>query len=400
MADQVFGQGDFSPENFAAGVVHPQDITGLHYEEHVTFIVRWFRAFYEDPQSEMPYAEKDDPGDSAYRYPWGGPYDAYDEISRHFTGLASDATMQAAVREIEKNGFEWAPSPNHPDQLAAAQEAERGKVHSPEDGEDVTPTDLRDLPLEEQAEFMARWFRALFEDPAELTPHDSSDGGYLYIWGGPYDARDQIGNTFAELASEEAIEAAIKEVQSDGLFEWAPSSRHPDRRSHEARPSLENIRARIAEGVRPQLGDPYELETRQHLQRQIDELRAALEEQAPRHGGMGHNQPPEEMTLEPETVNELIDSTRTMADELATPTPDVSTLAERTGRLERVIAWAAAKLDLTVDAFMKRLGDLAAVGVAGGVVALATGRWQVVWIKLAEVVKSALSWLDTVTLPF
>ena len=31
-----------------------------------------------------------------------------------------------------------------------------------------------------------------FEDPANETPYESSEGGYIYIWGGPYDALEQL----------------------------------------------------------------------------------------------------------------------------------------------------------------------------------------------------------------
>jgi len=33
---------------------------------------------------------------------------------------------------------------------------------------------------------MADWFLANFENPAECTPYESAEGGYQWIWGGPY----------------------------------------------------------------------------------------------------------------------------------------------------------------------------------------------------------------------
>jgi hypothetical protein len=80
------------------------------------------------------------------------------------------------------------------------------------------PDDFTDLSVEEAAEVIKEWFFENFEDPAQMTPYNSADGGYQFIWGGPYDATDVIGNTFAESASEEIIEAAIEAVQSGGMY--------------------------------------------------------------------------------------------------------------------------------------------------------------------------------------
>ena len=45
---------------------------------------------------------------------------------------------------------------------------------------------------------MRDWFLGSYEDPAENTPHDSGEGGYQYIWGGPYDALEEIGGAFGQ----------------------------------------------------------------------------------------------------------------------------------------------------------------------------------------------------------
>ena len=53
----------------------------------------------------------------------------------------------------------------------------------------VTPSRLKRLGKAKQRKYMLYWFRERFEDPVEETPYNSREGGYLYIWGGPYDAR-------------------------------------------------------------------------------------------------------------------------------------------------------------------------------------------------------------------
>jgi hypothetical protein len=54
------------------------------------------------------------------------------------------------------------------------------------------PAALSAADSEEQLRVMEACFRSCYEDSAERTPHDSSEGGYIWIWGGPYSAREQL----------------------------------------------------------------------------------------------------------------------------------------------------------------------------------------------------------------
>ena len=55
--------------------------------------------------------------------------------------------------------------------------------------ETTEPPSLEGLDREARIEAMVEWFGDNFEDPAQETPYESAEGGYIYIWGGPYDAR-------------------------------------------------------------------------------------------------------------------------------------------------------------------------------------------------------------------
>jgi hypothetical protein len=68
---------------------------------------------------------------------------------------------------------------------------------------------------------MKQWFFGRFEDPAENTSHMTSEGGYLWNHGGPYDADDELQNEFHDLAALEIVQEAVEEVQSTGIYEWA-----------------------------------------------------------------------------------------------------------------------------------------------------------------------------------
>jgi len=90
----------------------------LPLAEQVDQIVEWFNTYFEDPQNEMPYADKD--SDDNYQYPWGGPYDAAEQIGDEFSGKATDEAIQAAVEQVTSEGtFDWAPTSQHPDRQAA-----------------------------------------------------------------------------------------------------------------------------------------------------------------------------------------------------------------------------------------------------------------------------------------
>ena len=43
---------------------------------------------------------------------------------------------------------------------------------------------------------LVEWFHERYEDPAERLPYVSAEGGYQWIYGGPYDAREVLGDNF------------------------------------------------------------------------------------------------------------------------------------------------------------------------------------------------------------
>lgn len=85
----------------------------------------WYLTMFEDPQNETPYAPKDSESNSNYVYPWGGPYNARDELFDHFSGIVPDALLNDTVGELENQTgiHEWAPGPKHPDHIRASAES-------------------------------------------------------------------------------------------------------------------------------------------------------------------------------------------------------------------------------------------------------------------------------------
>jgi hypothetical protein len=82
--------------------------------------------------------------------------------------------------------------------------------------------DLRGKSNAVATKLMVEWFSANFEDPAERTPYDSAEGGYIYIWGDPSTAEEELVNAFGDVATEKAIAAAVEELEAQD-WEWVPS---------------------------------------------------------------------------------------------------------------------------------------------------------------------------------
>lgn len=280
------------------------------------------------------------------------------------------------------------------------------RYYSPGDPESyITPSTLKRLSRAKQIEFMVHWFNGLFWDPANDTPHDSGEGGYQYIWGGPYDAHEELGDQFGGVVSDEVIEAAVEEVQSDGILDWAPTSQHPAKKAADEEamaehydeppsPSLDDIRGRLNNGVVPSFGDAYERQEREALRSDIAELREMLAQAIPQHGGMGHNHPPDDTALSVEITVNVTTALDEMDEELAKPEPDVSAVVESAGKLEIALAWIAKKLDKTVDSFMNAIGTAAGVAVGAQLAGVPVAE------KVGQVLNASVQWLDNVTLPF
>jgi hypothetical protein len=135
--------------------------------------------------------------------------------------------------------FEWIPSaftPECPIHKCRIANRVGHNDHLEDDHPELPPEAGRDTPSgfepddawfeqaepEMRYEAMRRWFLSRYCDPANDTPHDSEEGGYLYIHGGPYTADDELYNRFGDICSDEAIREAIDDIESDGIDEWAP----------------------------------------------------------------------------------------------------------------------------------------------------------------------------------
>ena len=370
----------------------------------------WAGRQWADLKDELP----DDEG-------WSVWLDWYED---HLTGRAADEALEFERVTIPNEA--WKQGPAYLNAILQemtthrrdAVNAETGqgvqttppteRYFAPDDPErSVTTEGLKRLGRKTQIAYLVHWFRGMFEDPANETPYESREGGYQYVWGGPYEARDEFDREFGGFVPGEVIDAAVSEVERTGTMNWAPGPNHPNQKArmeeamandHEPPPTtLEDIRDRLAGGVTPQFGDSLEAGCRASLRNEIARLRDLTERDAPVHGGIGHNRPPEHLALSVELTVEVKQTIEEIDAEVAKPAPNVEAVVESTSRLKKVLAWMGDKLDKSVDAFLTKywstLGIAAALGTTG--VALSpVGEW------VGRVFNAALEWLDAVTLAF
>jgi hypothetical protein len=92
----------------------------------------------------------------------------------------------------------------------------------------ITSSNLKQAEPELQKEVMQVWFYSHYEDPVHSCPHDSGEGGYQFVYGGPYEASEELQNEFSGVVPDEVIEELAEEL-TDECPEWSgDSSFQPD----------------------------------------------------------------------------------------------------------------------------------------------------------------------------
>jgi hypothetical protein len=229
----------------------------------------------------------------------------------------------------------------------------------------LSRTEFRRLPKADKIETMVEWFFENYEDPANMTPYESAEGGYQYIWGGPYDANDEIGSMFGGLVPDTGIEEAVDQVQRHGIYDWAPILRSDDEEDSEPIPelSLDDI----PDDPGPAFGTQDDYAARKRAAIALDNLQQALN--TPRPIGIGHNRPPEDVDAEEAArVEEVKPLVQELREEFHKTQPSISVIKRlayqlRDGMLPAT-KWTGKKLDIMVDEAAKTTGK--ALVVAAG----------------------------------
>jgi hypothetical protein len=206
--------------------------------------------------------------------------------------------------------------------------------------------EIEGLTGDELKEVIKGWFLSNFEDPAENTPYE---GGYLYIWGGPYDAREQIGDYFGGRVAEEIINEVVEDLERI-VVDWAPSSN------------------RIYDEDPPEEGYV-------NLQAALDNLEIQLGQVRAVSPAIGDNNPPEDIGAPPYSTDDEVEI-REIIEILRAPEPVLirnadkaleaaSLLKFRADRIEKFFADQGQKF---ADAFSVQLGKRSADAIVLGAV--------------------------------
>jgi hypothetical protein len=240
----------------------------------------------------------------------------------------------------------------------------------------ISRTAFRRMRKAEKRELMLGWFHANFEDPAERTPFISAEGGYQWIWGGPYEARDELYSMFGDLVNEALIEEVVEEVERDGLTDWAPVS-SPDDYDDEVPPDEPPSLDAFLDEPSPQYGTGADFEARARVRTALDRLQQSLDR--PRTIGIGHNQPPEE----PDEIKELRPAVAELRAEFAKPNPAIPNVKHWAKKLrDAVIASAKWGAKMVIGGALSALGGAAALDV-----------WQYYDPTLHHAFNSIIQWL-------
>lgn len=144
------------------------------------------------------------------------------------------------------------------------------------------PPDVVDMGVIEVAEAIKEWFLENFEDPVGEMPR--VDDEFVFVWGGPYSAREVIDSVFADVVPDQPIDHAVEMIERDGIVDWAPHVR------------------RFRRGAMTfQLNAGTDLHRR--MLGRIDDLERALEEIC--RPGIGHNDPSGLLNREPVTESDV-----------------------------------------------------------------------------------------------
>ncbi|KRP85079.1 hypothetical protein AOQ72_04975 [Bradyrhizobium yuanmingense] len=214
----------------------------------------------------------------------------------------------------------------------------------------------------DKRELMIRWFHQNYEDPVNETPIDS--GEFIYIWGGPYDARDELFAKFGYIVPEELIEEVAQDVEQNGVYNWAPVQTGDD---HDDIPGVDDDDDEppsldiYFDEPSDRYGSPEELEARKQALTAIQRLEKIIEKR--REIGIGHNKPPEEVEEGPNEP-ELREAVQELKIEFRVERPAIPTVKKYAKRLRDVLVaaakWAGKKADKAADA------AAAVIGTGGG----------------------------------
>lgn len=139
------------------------------------------------------------------------------------------------------------------------------------DGKKVPLRSLQYISKANQLDVMRKWFYENYEDPANACPYESREGGYFYIYGGPYEADEELQAMFEGYVKDDYIQELANELQ-DQCLEWSGNSNNIadwyDDDLYDAVTSSENPYLKFVdniEKIQSMAKDKFKKEHKEHL---------------------------------------------------------------------------------------------------------------------------------------
>lgn len=139
------------------------------------------------------------------------------------TAKVSERQARRDLQDLERHGVVErggrGPATHYRLRAAVHDEAERAQAASIRWHRKNAQTTDRDATKSVDA--MVSWFLERYEDPANGVPYNTEEGGYQYIAGGPYNARDELVDAFDDGSPRigRLIDAATERLEQGGT-EW------------------------------------------------------------------------------------------------------------------------------------------------------------------------------------
>lgn len=226
--------------------------------------------------------------------------------------------------------------------LPSAREAR----HPPDAFEGLSPDEARALPHGTQYRIILRWFLQ-YHEPAQ-EPLKTWEELQFHEIGREYPPLDYLKGLYNKFVDAEVLLDIATHLTSISRY-WRlniPELLLPDERGVvQADPAL----------------------IRGELLASLAELQSRISALEGRHGGMGHNHPPDESPLSPDDLAGATRDLQALRVEVASPSVDRAVVEASARRLRetgfKVAAWLAGKMDKMTDEAFKSLGKAIGVGL-------------------------------------
>jgi len=82
----------------------------------------------------------------------------------------------------------------------------------------ISKAALAKMGKKQQKDVMRQWFHERYENPDYSQPYDSEEGEYIYINGGPFDAREELEAEFSSTVKQAAIDELVGELENESTY--------------------------------------------------------------------------------------------------------------------------------------------------------------------------------------